>query len=407
MRSGKTTLSIIYDRDLKEIHGVNKVNESLIQAYKIFLEGDIELKYFVSSKQIIQCQKYKKTMIGESSSSLFKENIVRIMRLIKRLFLNNYIGNLIEVYLKIIIPSKISVKKYLHLNFTSDVLIFQSIHSMYYYLKCKSKKKSNTLLILHSLYDPFDQFFITYPYLHNTNYEKNIRKRFEYLVSSSNKIVLVSNISLAAMKEKYPKYSQKFLCIHNGIRDSKNIKRPSNDSKLKLVIVASLVYRKGHDILIESVSLLPKEFQKRIEVNIIGDGPLLDSYKIKVNKIGLTSSFIFWGNRNDIEEILPQMDVFILPSRLETLPISIIEAFRAGLPVIATNVGGIPEMVIDKYNGYLVDPTSDSLCSALTKIIKNCTELEYLSKNARNTYEKEFSEQKMIYSYINTIKEMD
>jgi glycosyltransferase involved in cell wall biosynthesis len=88
----------------------------------------------------------------------------------------------------------------------------------------------------------------------------------------------------------------------------------------------------------------------------VGDGPLLQTVSERVKSIGLADRVLFLGQRNDVSELLRAMDVFVLSSLHEGLPISIAEAMATGLPTVAPNTGGIPEQVTSGVNGYLYEP---------------------------------------------------
>ena len=93
---------------------------------------------------------------------------------------------------------------------------------------------------------------------------------------------------------------------------------------------------------------------KNIKVTFVGDGPDFYKAKLVADELRLGESVVFLGARTDVAELLPKFDVFLLLSNWEGFPISIIEAMRAGLPVIASDVGGVKEAVIDGVNGYLL-----------------------------------------------------
>ena len=120
---------------------------------------------------------------------------------------------------------------------------------------------------------------------------------------------------------------------------------------------------KNFSVLLDALASIDREYILRV----VGDGPELNHVQEYAEKLGIEKNIDFMGSRNDVPEILASSDIFILSSDWEGFPISIIEAMRAGLPVIASRVGGISEAVIDGRNGYLV-PRKDS--AALAESIK-------------------------------------
>ena len=128
-----------------------------------------------------------------------------------------------------------------------------------------------------------------------------------------------------------------------------------------LASVGRLVPVKRHDLLLEALHLC-RARGKDIRCLIIGDGPLGDKLKIQAQRLGLFSAsdsnprVIFLGIRQDIPNLLAEVDAVVNCSDREGLPVSLLEAFAAALPVVATRVGGTPEVVIPDQTGLLIPP---------------------------------------------------
>lgn len=173
--------------------------------------------------------------------------------------------------------------------------------------------------------------------------------------------------------------------IHNGIRDNANqpiIKK--SVKKLELVMVARFAYPKNHLLLfqaLQELTYLPWH------LTLIGDGPLLLKMREYVRKHNLQHRVHFTGEILEVEEYLQRAHLFVLTSSSEGLPISIIEAMRAGLPVIASDVGGIKELVDEGETGLVIDKdNATALVSALEMILTNEDERIRFSHNARQKY---------------------
>src|SRR3989338_6720958 len=105
---------------------------------------------------------------------------------------------------------------------------------------------------------------------------------------------------------------------------------------------------------------------------IIGDGPIKNNLKEYAQKLGVTDKVRFTGWRNDVADMLNALDIFVLPSVSEGLPISLLEAMSIGLPCIASRVGGIKEVIEDGITGLLVSPRDlGDLTIALKQVINN------------------------------------
>ena len=112
------------------------------------------------------------------------------------------------------------------------------------------------------------------------------------------------------------------------------------------------VAEKGHDVLIDAIASRPQLGAMQFE--FAGDGPCREALERRARERGVADQVTFLGERQDIPRLLEQADLFILPSLTEALPNSVMEAMAAGLPIIASHTGGIPELIEDDVTGLLV-----------------------------------------------------
>ena len=135
--------------------------------------------------------------------------------------------------------------------------------------------------------------------------------------------------------------------------------------------VARLVWFKGLDYLLLAASKVVKSRPEAVFV-IVGDGPLRGEIESRVQALGVRAHFAFLGERRDVARLLHAFDLFVLPSVSEGMPITILEAMAAARPVIATRVGGIPDLVEDERTGLLVPPRdADALAAAILRLLAN------------------------------------
>ncbi|MBP6964204.1 MAG: glycosyltransferase [Armatimonadetes bacterium] len=130
--------------------------------------------------------------------------------------------------------------------------------------------------------------------------------------------------------------------------------------------LARLVEPKALHVMIEAVSIASKDVPG-IRLLIVGDGPLRAELDKCASDLGVRDGVIFTGARSDVPGLLAAMDVFALSSIREGLPISLLEAMAAGKPIVATRVGGIPDVIADREDGLLVEPDApqafaDAIC---------------------------------------------
>jgi glycosyltransferase involved in cell wall biosynthesis len=146
-------------------------------------------------------------------------------------------------------------------------------------------------------------------------------------------------------------------------------------------IIARLTEQKGHQVLFDA---LTRADLAHAHLVVVGGGELQDTLSRRVAELGMTSRVHFLGPRRDLGNILSAIDVFTMPSYWEGLPLSLVLAMGAGLPVVATAVAGIPEVVHDGATGLLVPPgDSTALAGALARVVNDDTTRVLLGQAAR------------------------
>ncbi len=156
-------------------------------------------------------------------------------------------------------------------------------------------------------------------------------------------------------------------------------------------IVAVLRSAKRHRDLLEAIAPLEK-----VSLLIVGTGPQEENLRKKIEELGLKNRVVMAGHREDIDRILPSLDLFVLPSNMEALGTAILEASACGIPVIGSRVGGIPECVIDGETGYLFEKENVAdLREKILALVRNPELRKRLGAAARQLVEKRFSVEAM------------
>jgi len=196
---------------------------------------------------------------------------------------------------------------------------------------------------------------------HGRNYPADNKKVWLNRISTlmSKKIVAVSQnaADVCLDVEKIP--SSKVMVILNGIDTNQfcpaEIGPEEARSMVRIGIVARLSAEKDHQTLLNACKLLLAQ-TTAFHLEIIGDGVLKTQLEEMVKCLGLDSYVSFSGMRHDVPELLRQLDVFVLSSISEGISLTLLEAMATALPVVATDVGGNPEVVVDGETGYIVPP---------------------------------------------------
>ncbi len=194
---------------------------------------------------------------------------------------------------------------------------------------------------------------------------------------------------------------EKIVRIYNGVelaqcdcnKSSSRLKEELNieDNAVLVAAIGRLVWEKDLPCFIRAAEKVLSS-QSQVKFLIVGDGPLRGSLENVVKTLGIERSVIFTGFREDIKEILSALDILVLCSLREGLPLTILEAMARAKPVVATNIEGVREEVIDNVTGILVEPrNSDSLEDAIICLLKDRQRAQALGLKGREIVEKKFT----------------
>ena len=254
-----------------------------------------------------------------------------------------------------------------------------------YYLAFKSKKV------------PWKYFHTCHsvPDVEATRIEHFFRKRFSKKGRLFN--IGISPIVSNSFKEKYGVSYVPY--VLNGIPLSNETF--SNEKLYDFIMCASFDENKNHKLLINAFEQL-SNYQKR-KLICLGDGPLFDEIKNEVEQKGLKDNILLLGSVSNVGDYLDKSRIFVLPSLNEGIPISIIEAMNYGLPIIASDVGGIPD-IVNEQNGILF-PSNDSkqLTEAMSTLLNNpilCNKISEYNKK----YSQKFSIDNTAEAYLQIFK---
>lgn len=162
----------------------------------------------------------------------------------------------------------------------------------------------------------------------------------------------------------------------------------------RLIMVARFNEQKDQATLLKAISQI-KSYD--FHLDLVGSGLSLESCKTLAASLGILDKVSFLGDRRDVPELLAKSQIFILSTHYEGLPISILEAMRAGLPIVATSVNGIPEEIEDEKTGSLVGHQDvKELTNALSKLIMSTDIRQQMGQKGREKYLQEFTVERMV-----------
>ena len=210
------------------------------------------------------------------------------------------------------------------------------------------------------------RLIVTFHHGNAEEFIKNHKKLFQYVIQKADLLILVSQDQKNIISKIYgEKILHKIKVITNGFDDevtSKYLDQPKPKEKndiVNLINVANLLRVKGQDTLIQSIHILTHEKGvTNIKCKIFGDGPQRGKLQTLIEKNGVEENIALmgWQPQEVIMKQLSDSDIFVMPSKKEGSPLAVFEALGFGLPVIASNVGGIPDVINEELYGILVTP---------------------------------------------------
>ena len=183
--------------------------------------------------------------------------------------------------------------------------------------------------------------------------------------------------------------------IYNAMPDiDGDLQAEPAGSAPKLLMVARLSHWKDQPTVLRALSgLTDLEWQ----LEFVGDGPLRDELEELTEELGLTSRVRFLGYRSDVPQLMADAQLFLLISKWEGFPRSILEAMRAGLPVVASDVGGVQESVVDGTTGFVIPPGDVAeLRQCLRQLITNPELRVRMGEASRARYEEKFTFDRLV-----------
>lgn len=243
--------------------------------------------------------------------------------------------------------------------------------------------------------------YMAYPPGRLAALKKSLRHACERRVADRfGNVVCVSDALRTHVAEEIGIGAAQTMTIANGVAvPPLNRTRAPQPGALRLVTVGRLAAVKNYGLLIRAFAPLAARWPQ-LSLIFVGDGPERAGLERLATSLGLTGSVFFLGFRSDIDQLLADSDIFVLTSVSEGIPMSILEAMKCGLPVVATRVGGVPATVADGETGLLVESGDDrALTRALEVLVGNPRSAEEMGAAGHNRALQKFSVEAMVGAY--------
>ncbi len=232
------------------------------------------------------------------------------------------------------------------------------------------------------------------------NFGRQGRLQFRIAAMLTHGLVSVCAESDAYLRKRFFLPGKKLFVVDNGIDMTPFLAVP--DRRLRDEIVFGCAGRmspeKNHRVLIEAFALA-RHKHCNVRLRLLGGGRLEEQLKERVHTLGLDDAVEFCGFSNDVPGFLGSVDIFILPSDFEALPLCLMEAIASGLPVVSTSVGGAPAIVRNTDGGWLCEPNNaDAMLSAMELAI-TAKDRRDRTKRARTLVAELYSAERMAADY--------
>jgi glycosyltransferase involved in cell wall biosynthesis len=209
--------------------------------------------------------------------------------------------------------------------------------------------------------------------------------------------IVVANSNAAAAQVAHEGVAARNVTvIPNGIDLGALPPIPYRTPMTVVTTVANLRRGKGHDVLLRAAARVLAR-NGSVRFRLVGDGPLRPALEEQARELGIASAVEFAGHRDDVAAVLQASDAFAFPSLMEAFPNGLMEAMAVGLPVVATSVGGIPELVSHDETGLLVKPgDAHDLADGILRLLDQPARARAYGEAARRAIASRYSFERMV-----------
>lgn len=405
-------IDLVFGYLIQSSNGVSSVVRLLYDNKAIFEKNGVRCNFFIRGNytpDAAPSSGNQSSPTAISAKSKIKKSVKKLLDNATRLIPT--LHSAYSIYNMLMLPGKRIAKRYVSQESpeSKDPLFFHDIFSCYYYLKYTKAKNRPILMVIHSNGETYNMLKMSFPDVEGSWIMKKLNKIEDFTFSRVSDIGFVAKSAMDHFKNLHPELKDVRLhYVYNGLpkmpADETIAPKQSKDDRIELCCVGSLSYRKGQDIIIDALAGLSNAERDRIHVTFLGDGTIRRELEDDCGRKGLSECVSFEGNRTDVDRYLCLSDIFILTSRDEGFPMAILEAERAGLPVISTRIAGIPEMIVDGETGLIISPSKEELLP----IFRNIDGYDWaaMGKRSKALFDEKFTIENTIGNYSSIFKSM-
>ena len=390
-------VALIYSANLSNPTGASAIIRNFADSKAIFTKNGIQLSIYAPD---MQKQEVKISVQKEGKKGFYS----KCAEIISNYGVNHAIGAVIRLFVSYIRST--TVKDYLAKNTKDDVVFFHELFTCYKYLKKRKNNDAKVVLVLHNDGDTFKMLRTEYKTLEKSFFYKYFLRIERHVLENIDRLGFSADYPCRNFMQLHPEFDKnKIFYVYNGLSLDHLKKNLTNNNSgiYEICCVGTVMERKGQRFIVEALhKMAVTSTIPNIHFSIIGAGPLKNELEILSGQYGISKFITFCGSSSNVNRYLENSDIFILPSITEGFPIAILEAMRVGLPIVSTNVAGIPEMIKDGHTGIIIEPSVDGVFGFLSNFEKY--DWKKMGENSHDLFLEKFTTEKMMESYSTVLK---
>lgn len=390
-------VALIYSANLSNPTGASAIIRNFSDSRAILNKNGIELSIHAPD---MQNQETKISVQKEGEKGFYSKSAV----IISNFGVNNAIGAVV----RLLVPymRSTTVKDYLKKNTKDDVVFFHELFTCYKYLKKRKNKDTKVVLVLHNDGDTYKMLRTEYKTLEKSFFYKYFLRIERYVLENIDLLGYSADYPCRNFIRLHPEFDKnKIFYVYNGLSvdNLKKSRTKNNSDTYEICCVGTVMERKGQRFIVEALHKMATTSKiPNVHFSIIGGGPLKNELEILAGQYGVSKYITFCGSTSNVNKYLENSDLFILPSITEGFPIAILEAMRLGLPIVSTNVAGIPEMINDGHTGIIIEPSVEGVFGFLSNFEKY--DWKKMGEHSHERFLEKFTTEKMMASYAAILK---
>lgn len=390
-------VALIYSANLSNPTGASAIIRNFSDSKAIFTKNGIDLSIHAPDMQ----NPDEKISVQKEGKKGFYS---RCAEMVSGYGVNHAIGAVIRLYVGYIRST--TVKDYMAKKTKDDVVFFHELFTCYKFLRKRKNKDAKVVLVLHNDGDTYKMLRTEYKTLEKSVFYRYFLKIENHVLENIDMLGFSADYPCRNFMELHPEFDKnKIFYVYNGLSTNDLIKKSVNDNPdtYEICCVGTVLERKGQRFIVEALKKMAETSTiPNIHFSIIGGGPQKNELEIQSEQYGISKYITFCGSTSNVRKYLLNSDIFILPSITEGFPIAILEAMKESLPIVSTNVAGIPEMINHGQTGLIIEPSVDGVYGFLRDFEKY--DWKKMGENSHELFLEKFTTEKMMKSYADVLK---